>query len=203
MVSPHADPLVKVSIVPRGVAALGYAQYLPKEQYLMNIEQLEDQICKILGGRAAEELIFGRISTGAQNDLDQVTKIAYGMVTVYGMNEKIGNVSFLDMQNEYGFSKPYSDETAFIIDQEVKKMIGKQYQRALDLLLDKKADLKKLANALLDKEVLFQDDLIAMIGPPPKGKKIAMPELLDKKDEIAVEDPVVDLEKPEEEDIKD
>ncbi len=168
---PHADPLVKVSIVPRGVAALGYAQYLPKEQYLMNVEQLEDQICKTLGGRAAEKLVFGRISTGAQNDLDLVTKIAYGMVTVYGMNDKIGNVSFLEMQNEYGFSKPYSDNTAFIIDQEVKKLIDKQYQRALDLLNDKKSELQKLASVLLDKEVLFQDDVEKMLGAPPYGKK--------------------------------
>jgi len=164
---PYADPLVKVSIVPRGVAALGYAQYLPKEQYIMTTEQLLDRICKTLGGRAAEEIVFGKISTGAQNDLDQITKMAYAIITVYGMNKRVGNVSFYDMQNEYGFSKPYSDATAAIIDQEVKTLIESQYERAKELLKDKRPELEKLAQKLLEKEVLFKDDLDKLIGERP------------------------------------
>ncbi len=164
---PEADPLLKVTIVPRGVAALGYAQYLPKEQYLMTTEQLKDRICKSLGGRAAEQIVFGKISTGAQNDLEQVTKMAYAMVTIYGMNEKIGNISFYDMQNEYSFNKPYSDETAHLIDEEVKKLVEEQYQRALGLLAEKRKELEVLAQKLLEKEVLLRDDLVQLIGPSP------------------------------------
>lgn len=167
----HADPLLKVSIVPRGVAALGYAQYLPKEQYLMNTDQLNDQICKTLAGRAAEQIIFDQISTGAQNDLDRVTKMAYAMVTVYGMNEKVGKLSFYDMQNEYGFSKPYSDETARIIDQEVKAIVDEQYMRALTLLKNKRNELEILAKELLEKEVLYKDDLERLIGKRPFEEK--------------------------------
>jgi AFG3 family protein len=163
----HADPLLKVSIVPRGMAALGYAQYLPKEQYLMNIEQFNDRMCKTLGGRAAEKIIFKRISTGAQNDLDVVTKIAYAMVTVYGMTEEIGNVSYYDMQNEYGFGKPYSEELAYKIDLEVKHMIDAQFKRAVDLLAEKKTELEAIAKELLEKEVLFKDDLERLIGKRP------------------------------------
>lgn len=163
----HADPLLKVSIVPRGLAALGYAQYLPKEQYLMNIDQFNDRICKTLAGRAAEKIIFNKISTGAQNDLDVVTKIAYAMVTVYGMNKEIGNVSFYDMQNEYGFGKPYSDETAYKIDQEVKKIIEVQYKRAIELLEGKKDKLEIVAKELLKKEVIYKDDLVELIGKSP------------------------------------
>lgn len=163
----HADPLLKVSIVPRGVAALGYAQYLPKEQYLMNVDQLKDQICKTLAGRAAEQVVFEQISTGAQNDLDRVTKLSYAMVTVYGLNEKVGNVSFYDMQNEYGFSKPYSEETARIIDEEVKKIIDVQYKRAVALLKEKRDELELLAQELLKKEVLYKVDLERLIGLRP------------------------------------
>jgi cell division protease FtsH len=162
-----ADPLVKVSIVPRGVAALGYAQYLPKEQYLMTTEQLNDRMCKTLGGRAAEEVVFERISTGAQSDLDVITKMAYAMVTVYGMNDKVGNVSYYDLQNEWGFGKPYSDDLAFVIDQEVKKMIEVQFERAKNLLREKRKELEIIANELLEKEVLFQKDMANLIGPRP------------------------------------
>src|SRR5690606_1219405 len=133
----HADPLVKVSIVPRGVAALGYAQYLPKEQYLYTTEQLLDGMCMTMGGRAAEEIVFGRISTGAQNDLERVTKLAYAMVTIYGMNPKVGNISFNDQQNEYGFGKPYSEKTAELIDNEVRKLIADVYERTKALLIEK------------------------------------------------------------------
>lgn len=163
----HAYPLLKVTIVPRGTAALGYAQYTPKEQYLYNTDQLSDQICMTLGGRASEEIFFKKISTGAQNDLQQITRIAYAMVTVYGMNDKVGNVSFYDPQQEASFTKPYSDETAKMIDEEVRKLIDEAYSKTVNLLTEKKAEVEKLANALLDKEVLFQSDVEALIGKRP------------------------------------
>ncbi len=163
----HAYPLLKVTIVPRGTAALGYAQYTPKEQYLYNTDQLSDQICMTLGGRASEEIFFKKISTGAQNDLQQITRIAYAMVTVYGMNDKVGNVSFYDPQQETAFTKPYSDETAKMIDEEVRKLIDDAYSKTISLLTEKKAEVEKLANALLDKEVLFQSDVEALIGKRP------------------------------------
>jgi cell division protease FtsH len=164
----HADPLFKVSIVPRGVAALGYAQYLPKEQFLYQKEQLIDTICTALGGRAAEEIIFRKISTGALSDLERVTKMAYSMVTVYGMNEKVGNISFHDAgQPEYVFSKPYSENTAQAIDEEVRIMIDKAYQRTKKLLWNKRRALENVAQELLQKEVIFQQDLERLIGPRP------------------------------------
>lgn len=163
----NADPLVKVSIVPRGVAALGYAQYLPKEQYLYTYDQLMDTICMTLGGRAAEQIQFGKVSTGAQNDLERITKLAYGMVTLYGMNEKVGNISFNDPQNEYAVTRPYSEATAQTIDEEVRKLIGDAYTRTLDLIREKKDALEKVAQALLEKEVIFQNDLETLIGKRP------------------------------------
>ena len=164
----HTDPLVKVSIVPRGVAALGYAQYLPKEQFLINAEQMMDEMCMTLGGRAAEQLVFGKVSTGALSDLERITKTAYGMVSIYGMNDKIGNVSFYDSkQSEYSFNKPYSEATATTIDQEVRRIIDDAYQRVLHLLTDKRESLEKIAQALLSKEILFQSDLEDLIGPRP------------------------------------
>jgi cell division protease FtsH len=167
----HAYPLLKVTIVPRGVAALGYAQYTPKEQYLYNTDQLTDQICMTLGGRASEEIFFGKISTGAQNDLQQVTRIAYSMITVYGMNEKVGNVSFYDPAAENSFTKPYSEETSRLIDDEVRKLIEDAYGKTKELLVEKKAQVEKLAEALLSKEVLFQSDVEALIGKRPYGEK--------------------------------
>jgi cell division protease FtsH len=167
----HAYPLLKVTIVPRGTAALGYAQYTPKEQYLYNTDQLNDQICMTLGGRASEDIFFGKISTGAQNDLQQITRTAYAMVTVYGMNEKVGNVSFYDPQQENAFTKPYSDDTAKLIDYEVRHLIDAAYDRTKKLLIDKKEELEKLANALLEKEVLFQSDVEALIGKRPYEEK--------------------------------
>jgi AFG3 family protein len=167
----HTDPLVKVSIVPRGVAALGYAQYLPKEQFLITTEQMLDDMCMTLGGRAAEQIVFGKISTGALSDLERITKLAYSMVTVYGMNEKIGNVSFYDSkQSEYSFNKPYSEATSEIIDQEVKRIIDHAYARTLTLLTDKRDALEKIAQALLAKEIIFQQDLVDMIGARPFDK---------------------------------
>jgi len=163
----HADPLVKVSIVPRGVAALGYAQYLPKEQFLYTTEQLEDGMCMTLGGRVAEDLTFGKISTGAQNDLERITKLAYAMVTIYGMNDKVGNISFNDTQGEYQFNKPYSEKTSELIDAEVRNQITLMYDRTKKLLTDKRDGLEKLANKLLEKEILFQSDLEEILGKRP------------------------------------
>ncbi|MCG7857385.1 ATP-dependent zinc metalloprotease FtsH [Flavihumibacter sp.] len=167
----HAYPLLKVTIVPRGTAALGYAQYTPKEQYLYNTDQLLDQICMTLGGRAAEDIFFGKISTGAQNDLQQITRMAYSMVTVYGMNDKVGNVSFYDPQQENSFTKPYSEETSRIIDEEVRNLIDAAYLRTKQLLTEKKAQVEILAEKLLDKEVLFQSDVEHLIGKRPYEEK--------------------------------
>ncbi len=170
----HAYPLLKVTIVPRGVAALGYAQYTAKEQYLYNTDQLFEQICMTLGGRASEELNFGKISTGAQNDLQQITRIAYSMVTVYGMNDKVGKVSFYDPAQENSFTKPYSEETSKLIDEEARKLIDKAYEYTKELLLSKTREVKILAEALLEKEVLFQSDVEALIGKRPYEEKRAL-----------------------------
>lgn len=167
----HAHPLVKVSIVPRGVAALGYAQYLPNEKYLETVDEMADRMCMTMGGRAAEKIIFDKISTGAMSDLDSVTKSAYAAIMYYGMNEKVGNISFYDMlQNNTSFSKPYSEATSSLIDEEARKMIDEQYVRAQNLLRDKIDLLHTLANRLLEKEVLFKDDLIDLLGKRPFDK---------------------------------
>lgn len=176
----YADPLVKVSIVPRGVAALGYAQYLPKEQYLYRQEQLIDMMCMTLGGRVAEDIIFGSISTGAQNDLERITKMAYGMVTMYGMNPIVGNVSFNDPQGEFGFGKPYSDKTAELIDEEVRKLIANAYQRTKQLLTERKNELEIIAQELLAKEIIFQTDLERLIGKRPFDNKTSYEEYMEK-----------------------
>jgi len=168
----HAYPLLKVTIVPRGTAALGYAQYTPKEQYLYTIEQLMDQICMTLGGRAAEDIFFGKISTGAANDLQQITRMAYSMVTVYGMNDKIGNVSFYDPSQENSFTKPFSEETGKLIDEEVRKLIQQAYERTIQLLTEKKKEVEILAKELLDKEVLHKSDVEELIGKRPFVEKL-------------------------------
>ncbi|MGR3810081.1 ATP-dependent zinc metalloprotease FtsH [Jiulongibacter sp. NS-SX5] len=180
----HANPLVKVSIVPRGIAALGYAQYLPKEQYLYRTEQMFDEMCMALGGRAAEDVVFGKISTGALSDLEKITKMAYSMVTIYGLNEEIGNLSFYDSkgQSEYNFTKPYSDETANKIDEEVKKLVDKAYNRTVELLTEKREELDKLAKQLLEKEILYQSDLVELIGERPFDKPTAYQEFMDQKE---------------------
>jgi AFG3 family protein len=167
----HAYPLLKVTIVPRGSAALGYAQYTPKEQYLYNTDQLLDQICMTLGGRAAEEIFFGKISTGASNDLQQISKIAYSMVTVYGMNEKLGNISYYDPAQENMFTKPYSEETGKMIDTEVRLLIENAYIKTKALLVEKKGDVELLAKELLVKEVLFKSDVETLIGKRPFEEK--------------------------------
>jgi len=167
----HADPLVKVSIVPRGVAALGYAQYLPREQFLYQTEQMMDEMCMAFGGRAAEEIVFGKISTGALSDLERITKMAYSIVTIYGMNPVIGNMSFYDSkQSDYSFQKPYSDATADKIDMEVKKIIDGAYERTKKLLVQHREYLDLIAKELLEKEILFQADLERLIGKRPFEK---------------------------------
>jgi AFG3 family protein len=163
----YAHPLIKVSIVPRGVAALGYAQYLPKEQYLYTMAQMNDQMVALFGGRAAEEIIFGQVSTGAQNDLERITKMAYSMISIYGMNDRVGNISYYDGQQEYATQRPYSEETAKLIDEEVRGLIAEQYTRTLELLRKHVHHLKSLAEELLKKEVLYKDDLERLIGERP------------------------------------
>lgn len=191
----HADPLVKVSIVPRGVAALGYAQYLPKEQFLYQTEQLVDEMCMTLGGRAAEEIIFGKISTGALSDLERVTKMAYSMVSVYGMNDKIGNVSFYDSKSDgYRMTKPYSETTAETIDEEVRKLVLSSYERTKNLLKSKVTELETLAKELLEKEILFQSDLEKLIGKRPFEKETTYEAFTKKKPaEKKTEEPLAEL----------
>ena len=159
----HAHPLVKVTIVPRG-QSLGAAWYLPEERSITTTEQILDEMCSALGGRAAEQLIFGKISTGALSDLEKVTKQAYAMVSIYGLNEKIGNISYFDSRGQDMFTKPYSDDRARVIDEEVSKMIEIQYERALKLLTDNKEKLSELAEKLLSSEVIFKEDLEAIFG---------------------------------------
>ncbi len=162
----HASPLVKVTIVPRGIGTLGYAQYLPKDEYITRTEALNDRICMTLGGRAAEEVVFGKISTGAQNDLDQITRIAYGMVAIYGMNTLVGNVSYYGMSQD-SYQRPYSDNTATLMDNEVRKICEAQFVRAKDLLREKRNELELLAQHLLEREVLVKSDVEALIGKRP------------------------------------
>lgn len=177
----HADPLVKVSIVPRGVAALGYAQYLPREQFLYTTEQLIDGMCMTMGGRVAEDITFGKISTGAQNDLERITKLAYAMTTVYGMNERVGNISFNDGQ-ESQFQKPYSEKTAELIDEEVRTLVGDIYKKTKALLLEKQEGLIALAEKLLEKEILFQSDLEDILGKRPFDHRTAYDEFVNGQD---------------------
>ena len=162
----HASPLIKVTIVPRGIGTLGYAQYLPKEEHITRTEQLLDRMCMTFGGRAAEKIVFDKISTGAQSDLDQVTKMAYSMIAVYGMNDRVGNISFYGMSQDQ-FQKPYSDDTATLIDDEVRKLVESQYKRAQELLKMHRNELNILAQQLLEKEVLLKSDVEKLIGPRP------------------------------------
>jgi cell division protease FtsH len=161
----HAAPLIKVTIVPRG-QSLGAAWYLPEERLIVRPDQMLDEMCATMGGRAAEKVTFNEISTGALSDLEKVTKQARAMVTVYGLNDKIGNVTYYDSsgQSEYNFSKPYSEETAMIIDKEISALIESQYQRAIQILNDNKDKLNQLADILIEKEVIFKDDLEAIFG---------------------------------------
>jgi ATP-dependent metalloprotease FtsH len=161
----HAAPLVKVTIVPRG-QSLGAAWYLPEERQIVRTEQMLDEMCAALGGRAAEKVIFNKISTGALSDLEKVTRQAKAMVSIYGLNDTLGNITYYDSsgQTDYNFSKPYSEQTAQVIDKEISKIIEKQYERAIDLLKNSQEKLKQLADRLLEKEVIFKDDLENILG---------------------------------------
>jgi len=179
----HAHPLVKVTIVPRG-QSLGAAWYLPEERSLNSTHQILDEMCAALGGRAAEKIVFDEITTGALSDLEKVTKQAYSMVSIYGLNEAIGNISFYDSRgnSDYNFQKPYSDKTAELMDSEVKKIVEKQYARAKQLLSDNKDKLTQLANQLLEKEVIFKEDLVKIFGERPFEKEeLLVPEGNEKK----------------------
>ena len=168
----HAAPLVKVTIVPRG-QSLGAAWYLPEERLIVRPEQMLDEMCAALGGRAAEKVIFDKISTGALSDLEKVTKQARAMVTIYGLSDNVGNLTYYDSsgQSEYGFTKPYSEKTAELIDKEISNIIEEQYQRAIALLELHKDKLTELADVLLEKEVIFKDNLEKIFGKRPFEKR--------------------------------
>lgn len=161
---PNAHPLVKVSIIPRGAAALGFAQYLPKEQNLYTYDELIDTICMTLGGRVTEEIIFGNISTGAQNDLERTTQMVYSMIAMYGMNKKVGAFSFKDLQNEYAIKQPFSEKTSQLIDEEARILIDFCYQKSKEILEKHIDDLHTIANELQKKEVLFNNDFVRILG---------------------------------------
>jgi cell division protease FtsH len=195
----HAAPLVKVTIVPRG-RSLGAAWYLPEERQIVRTEQMLDEMCATLGGRAAEKVIFDKISTGALSDLEKVTKQARAMVSVYGLNDKLGNITYYDSsgQDAYGFTKPYSEETAQLIDQEISKLIESQYQRAIELIEEKKDKLTLLAKRLLEKEVIFKDDLEEIFGKRTYETAKTVEEL---KAENAVEESVIENTETNSEDV--
>ncbi|XP_073187737.1 mitochondrial inner membrane m-AAA protease component AFG3L2 isoform X2 [Lepidochelys kempii] len=175
----HADPLLKVSIIPRG-KGLGYAQYLPREQYLYTKEQLLDRMCMTLGGRVSEQIFFGRITTGAQDDLKKVTQSAYAQIVQFGMNEKVGQISFdLPRQGDMVLEKPYSEATARLIDEEVRNLINSAYERTVTLLMEKKADVEKVALRLLEKEVLDKSDMVELLGPRPFAEKSTYEEFVE------------------------
>lgn len=184
----HAAPLVKVTIVPRG-QSLGAAWYLPEERLIVRPDQMLDEMCATMGGRAAEKVTFNRISTGALSDLEKVTKQARAMVTIYGLNDQIGNVTYYDSsgQSEYNFSKPYSEDTAKIIDHEISALIESQYQRAIQLLEENKDKLEQLADILIEKEVIFKDDLEAIFGKRPFGDPVEVVEPVVVADNTAAE----------------
>src|SRR5690606_3341690 len=168
----HAAPLVKVTIVPRG-RSLGAAWYLPEERLIVRPEQMLDEMCAALGGRAAEKVIFNKISTGALSDLEKVTKQARAMVTIYGLSDKVGNLTYYDSsgQNEFGFTKPYSEQTAELIDKEISNIIEEQYRRAIQILEQNRDKLTQLAEVLLEKEVIFKDNLEKIFGQRPFAPK--------------------------------
>jgi len=176
----HRKPLVKLSIIPRGSGALGYALYQPQDHYLYTKEELFDDMCTTLGGRIAEKIVFGKISTGARDDLEKVTKLAYAQICKYGMNENVGLVSF-DDENEKGkftVTKPYSQRTAKLIDDEARKLVNQAFEIAETLLNEKREALEKVATRLFDKEVLTREDLIELIGNRPDGELVTFDDLV-------------------------
>jgi cell division protease FtsH len=196
----HAAPLVKVTIVPRG-QSLGAAWYLPEERLIVRPEQMLDEMCASLGGRAAEKVIFNKISTGALSDLEKVTKQARAMVTIYGLSEKVGNITYYDSSGqEAGFTKPYSERTAELIDKEISDIIEKQYQRAIVLLENNRDKLTELAEVLLEKEVIFKDNLEKIFGDRPFQKQIDERLLQSIKPEVASVETKEDLKTEEETD---
>ena len=197
----HAAPLVKVTIVPRG-KSLGAAWYLPEERQIVETDQMLDEMCATLGGRAAERVMFDKISTGALNDLEKVTRQARAIVSIYGLNDKIGNITYYDSsgQNEYGFTKPYSELTAQTIDEEISKIIEKQYQRAIKILKLHKDKLIQLAEILTEKEVIFEGDLMKIFGERPFSKEIAESKKVSPKDKDKTSSKEEDKVSPKEED---
>jgi AFG3 family protein len=163
----HADPLLKVTIIPRSSGALGFAQYLPKEVFLRTREQIMDIVCMALAGRAAEEIFFGRVTTGASDDLKRVTGLVYSTIQLYGMNSRLGQLSFPKNPNAFYEDRPYSEKTAKVMDEEAKSIVDAAYQRTLSLLREKKQEVEKVANLLLDKETITHDDIIETIGERP------------------------------------
>lgn len=163
----HADPLLKVTIIPRSSGALGFAQYLPKEVNLRSQDQLMDHVCMALAGRAAEEVFFGRVTTGASDDLRRVTQIVYGMIKTYGMNSRLGQIVFPSRENDWPGDKPYSESTAEAMDEEARAVVDRAYQKTLDLIREHKEKVDKVAKMLLDKETITHDDIYDVVGPRP------------------------------------
>jgi AFG3 family protein len=163
----HASPLLKVTIIPRSSGALGYAQYLPKETFLRTHDQIMDIVCMALAGRASEEIFFGRVTTGASDDLKKVTEMVYNMIQIYGMNTRLGQLAFPKDPNAMFDERPYSDATANAMDEEAKNIVDQAYQRTLNLLMERKDELTKVATMLLEKETITHDDVIDLIGPRP------------------------------------
>lgn len=191
----HADPLMKVTIIPRSSGALGFAQYLPREVYLRTQEQIMDIVCMALAGRAAEEVFFGRVTTGASDDLRRVTQLVYMMIQDYGMNSKIGQLSFPRKDGNSPGDKPYSDATAESMDEEARRIVDEAYQRTLNLIREKKEFVDKVANLLLDKETITHDDLIDLIGPRPFAGDAQYDEFVSSRRKVreeAKEEPAVD-----------
>ncbi|KAJ3365058.1 AAA ATPase afg3 [Allomyces javanicus] len=179
----HADPLLKVSIIPRGQGALGYAQYLPKDQYLHSTQHLTDRMCMALGGRAAEHIFFGSITTGAQDDLKKVTKMAYAMISSFGMNSKLGQLSFPTPDEEQSFTKPFSEQTAQLIDAEAREMVSRAYDRTVQLLTERREQVEKVAQLLLEKEVIARDDMVALLGKRPFKERMSLEDYVEGKSE--------------------
>jgi AFG3 family protein len=175
---PHADPLLKVSIIPRGVAALGYAQVQPHEQALYTADQLNDRVCMTLAGRAAEEIVYGVVSSGARDDLERVTNYIYSQIVKFGMNPKIGPMSFRDPSETGNTEKVYSQTTAEMIDLEARRMVKEAYQRTLALLRDKREQLNAVSTRLMEREVISRDDMVELVGKRPFPERLTYEDIV-------------------------